>query len=88
MARTAGIAKLRRMMTPGRRLLIRLVQNYGADGAAVRLRLSQTLLERLLSGSVEVPDRVFIRAVDVLLENAPAEPPPLTAPAIKLVTQQ
>jgi hypothetical protein len=55
----------------GRRVLIKVVQQYGADGAAARLGISPTLLGRFLAGLLNVPDSLLIRAIDLLPEDAP-----------------
>jgi hypothetical protein len=59
----------------GRRVLIKVVQQYGADGAAARLGINPTLLGRFLAGLMQVPDSLLIRAIDLLPEDAPSGPP-------------
>lgn len=64
-------------MTPastGRRVLIKVVQHYGADGAAARLNIPPTLLGRFLAGLMNVPDALLVRAIDLLPEDAPSVP--------------
>ncbi len=58
----------------GRRVLIKVVQQYGADGAASRLGINPTLLGRFLAGLMQVPDSLLIRAIDLLPEDAPSGP--------------
>jgi hypothetical protein len=60
----------------GRRVLIKVVQQYGPHGAAARLGISPTLLDRLLTGLTNVPDSLLIRAIDLLPEDAPSVPGP------------
>jgi hypothetical protein len=60
----------------GRRVLIKVVQQYGADGAAARLGISPTLLGRFLAGLMVVPDSLLIRAIDLLPEDEPPVLPP------------
>jgi hypothetical protein len=54
----------------GRRVLIKVVQQYGADGAAARLGITSTLLGRFLAGLMNVPDSLLMRAIDLLPEEA------------------
>ncbi|HKO48496.1 MAG TPA: hypothetical protein VJV79_12280 [Polyangiaceae bacterium] len=56
----------------GRRLLLKLVQEFGAEGAAARLSITSTLLSRFLAGSIQVPDPLLVRAIDVLPNRAPS----------------
>ena len=60
----------------GRRVLIKVVQQYGANGAAARLGITPTLLGRFLAGLMNVPDSLLIRAIDLLPEDAPSVPGP------------
>jgi hypothetical protein len=60
----------------GRRVLIKVVQHYGADGAAARLNIPPTLLGRFLAGLMNVPDSLLVRAIDLLPEDAPPVPGP------------
>jgi len=60
----------------GRRVLIKVVQQYGADGAAARLGITPTLLGRFLAGLMQVPDPLLMRAIDLLPEDAPSVPAP------------
>jgi hypothetical protein len=60
----------------GRRLLIKVVQQYGADDAAARLGITSTLLGRFLAGLMNVPDSLLIRAIDLLPEDGPSVPGP------------
>ena len=62
--------------TTGRRVLIKVVQQYGADGAAARLGITATLLGRFLTGLVVVPDSLLVRAIDLLPEDEPSVPAP------------
>jgi hypothetical protein len=67
------------MASTGARVLSKLVQAYGLEGVAVRLGIGTSLLERLLAGTVAVPDRLFVLAVDLLLDvhsSLPVGPPP------------
>ncbi len=62
-------------------MLIKVVQQYGPHGAAARLDISPTLLDRFLTGLMNVPDSLLIRAIDLLPEDAPSVPgPSLEAP--------
>jgi hypothetical protein len=58
----------------GRRVLIKVVQQYGPHGAAARLGISPTLLDRFLTGLMNVPDSLLMRAIDLLPEDAPSDP--------------
>jgi len=60
----------------GRLVLIKVVQQYGAEGAAARLGINQTLLSRFLAGLMNVPDALLIRAIDLLPEDEPSAPTP------------
>jgi hypothetical protein len=59
----------------GRRVLVKIVAKLGgAEAAAERLQIGPSLLRRFLSGSLDVPDVVLLRAVDCLHENPTAVP--------------
>jgi hypothetical protein len=60
----------------GRRVLIKVVQQYGPHGAAARLGISPTLLDRFLTGRTNVPDSLLMRAIDLLPEDARSGPAP------------
>lgn len=67
----------------GRRVLAKIVAKLGgAEAAAERLQIGPSLLRRFVSGSLDVPDVVLLRAVDCLHENptdVPGAPPISTA---------
>jgi hypothetical protein len=71
----------------GRRVLIKVVQQYGPRGAAARLGISPTLLDRFLTGLMNVPDSLLMRAIDLLPEDEPpfrsAQDSPSNIPPIK-----
>jgi hypothetical protein len=58
----------------GRRVLLKVVQQYGTNDAAARLGITPTLLGRFLAGLMNVPDSLLIRAIDLLPEDAPSVP--------------
>jgi hypothetical protein len=72
-----------RESTPGRRILVEIIAKLGgAEAAAERLQIAPSLLRRFLTGSLDVPDVVLLRAVDCLHENStdvPGTPPMSTA---------
>lgn len=51
-----------------------LVGGYAALGA--RLGVPKALVERWAAGRSALPERVFLRVVDILLENGAAPKPP------------
>jgi hypothetical protein len=71
----------------GRRVLIKVVQQYGPHGAAARLGISPTLLDRFLTGLMNVPDSLLMRAIDLLPEDElpfrSAQDSPSNIPPIK-----
>jgi hypothetical protein len=67
--------------TTGRRILIKVVRQYGPDGAAARLGITPTLLSRLLAGLMTVPDSLLMRAIDLLPEDAPSLPTSMEVPS-------
>jgi DNA-binding transcriptional regulator YdaS (Cro superfamily) len=55
--------------TVGRSVLQRLERKVGGSNAlAERLGVRPTLLRRFLAGTLEVPDSVLVRALDLLAE--------------------
>ena len=62
--------------TSARRILIKVVQQYGANGAAARLSVSPAVLGRLLAGLTAVPDSLLMRAIDLLPEAEQPIPAP------------
>jgi hypothetical protein len=55
--------------TVGRSVLQRLERKVGGSNAlAERLGVRPTLLRRFLAGTLEVPDAVLVRALDLLAE--------------------
>lgn len=74
--------------TTGRRVLIKVVQQYGTKDAAARLGITPTLLGRFLAGLMVVPDSLLVRAIDLLPEDessvpAPSQDSPSEIPPIK-----
>ena len=55
-------------------MLIKVVEQYGPHGAAARLGISPTLLDRFLAGLMNVPDSLLMAAIDLLPEDAPSLP--------------
>ena len=75
MLNTTGVDSI----TLGQAVLQRVVAKLG-DAAAPQLGLTHAALALFLMGKVPVPDRVLLRAVDVVLEQLQNIPPPRTAP--------
>jgi hypothetical protein len=63
--------------TPPRLLRAACQVAGGAAAFSERLGISETMLERFMSGTFPVPDRVLLAAVDVMLQEREAR---LTAP--------
>ena len=64
------------MSTVGQEVLARLVAKLGGpDQAAARLGITDTLMRHLLSGVLQVPDAIMLKAVDVWLGDIPTQPP-------------
>lgn len=45
------------------------------ERAAARLGVSATLLQRFLSGTLSLPDQLLLKAMDLMVDAAPVEPP-------------
>ena len=59
------------MPTTGQTALVKLASQLGADAAAERLGISPSLMRRFLTNTLEVPDAVLLRAVDLIAEDTP-----------------
>lgn len=63
------------------RLLKAASEIAGGDRAlAERLGVSEALLGKFLADSLQLPDPVLLRAVDIILADRQAAPPPLVPP--------
>ena len=59
--------------TLGQGVLSRLVRNLGGvRGAARKLDIPEDLLERYLDGKRAIPERIWLRAVDMLMADLTA----------------
>lgn len=58
------------MPTMAQRVLARLVSKLGERGAVSYLDISETLLKAYLEGLRPVPDRIWLRAVDAISDEA------------------
>lgn len=57
----------------GRRVLARAAAMMGgAEQLAAHLKISHRVLQHYLVGTEPVPDALFLRAIDVILDNTPA----------------
>ena len=57
----------------GRRVLARAAAKLGGiEPLAERLGISQRLLQYYISGREPVPDSLFLRAIDIILDDVPA----------------
>jgi hypothetical protein len=57
-------------------VLARVVEKLGGvEKAAVRLGISATLLDRILRGTIPLPDQLLLKAVDLLNDGVPVETP-------------
>jgi len=69
------------MQDQGRQVLARVVEKLGSvEHAAARLGVSATLLQRFLSGTIPLPDQLLLKAMDLVVDGAPAETPALGQP--------
>ena len=69
------------MQNQGQQVLARVVEKLGSvDRAAARLGVSVTLLQRLLSGTVPLPDQLLLKAMDLMVDGAPVETPAVAQP--------
>ena len=67
------------MIDTSRKVLAHAAVQIGVAELAERLQVSQRALHEYLTGSVLIPDELFLRAVDVIVERLP-EPPGANAP--------
>jgi hypothetical protein len=63
-----------------RRVLAHAAAQVGVAALAERLLISERLLHHYLTGHELIPDELFLRAVDVIIEQLPAPKPPASAP--------
>jgi hypothetical protein len=62
------------VQTAARKVLARAAAHLGGvRPLSSRLRISELLLQRFITGERPVPDELFLRAVDVVLEHLPEE---------------
>lgn len=65
--------------SPGRRVLVKIIARLGgAEAASERLQIAPSLLGRFLTGALDVPDAVLLRAVDCLHEADGFGTPPMS----------
>jgi hypothetical protein len=62
-----------------RRVLAHAAAQIGIPALAARLQISERILHHYLTGHSLIPDEVFLRAVDVIIEQPPAPKPPASA---------
>jgi hypothetical protein len=71
------------MQNQGQQVLARVVEKLGSvERAAARLGVSATLLQRFLSGTISLPDQLLLKAMDLVVDGAPAETPALAQPQV------
>ena len=77
----AGCAILRLMAShdTSRKVLAHAAAQVGVAALAERLQISERVLHHFLTGHVLIPDELFLRAVDVIIEQLPAPKPPASA---------
>jgi hypothetical protein len=63
-----------------RKVLAHAAAQIGLEALAARLRISSRTLHEYLTGSALIPDDVFLRAVDVIVERLPERPNPSARP--------
>ena len=63
-----------------RKVLAHAAAQIGVEALAERLQISTRTLHEYLTGGALVPDDVFLRAVDVIVERLPEVANPSTAP--------
>jgi hypothetical protein len=63
-----------------RKVLAHAAAQIGVGALAERLQISTRTLHEYLTGGALVPDDVFLRAVDVIVERLPELPNPNAAP--------
>ena len=69
------------MQSQGQQVLARVVEKLGSvEHAAARLDISATLLQRLLSGTVPLPDQILLKAMDLVVDGVPVETPAVAQP--------
>lgn len=64
--------------TIGQRVLERAAEKLGEPRLAALLQISIANLRAFVAGSKGVPDSVLLRAIDIVLDQAPATKPPMT----------
>ena len=62
-----------------RKVLAHAAAQVGVAVLAERLRISERLLHHYLTGHDLIPDELFLRAVDVIIEQLPAPKAPSSA---------
>jgi hypothetical protein len=67
--------------TPARLLRAACQVAGGTTGLSERLGVSETMLERFMSGTFPVPDRVLLAAVDLMLQERETRLPGASAGA-------
>lgn len=66
-----------------RKVLAHAAAQVGVAALAERLQISERLLHHYLTGHELIPDELFLRAVDVIIEQLPAPKPPASAQLTK-----
>ena len=62
-----------------RKVLAHAAAQVGVAALAERLQISERLLHHYLTGHELIPDVLFLRAVDVIIEQLPTPKPPASA---------
>jgi hypothetical protein len=62
-----------------RKVLAHAAAQVGVAALAERLQISERVLHHYLTGHELIPDELFLRAVDVIIEQLPAPKPPASA---------
>jgi hypothetical protein len=62
-----------------RKVLAHAAAQVGVAALAGRLQISERMLRHYLTGQELIPDELFLRAVDVIIEQLPAPKPPASA---------
>jgi hypothetical protein len=55
-----------------RRVLLAAVDRAGVDEVVLKLRISRVMLRQYLTSDLPLPEPLFLRAVDIVLDGLPA----------------
>ena len=61
--------------------MVKVANRLGVEPTAKLLGVRSSLLMRFIEGLSPVPDRILLKAVDLILDDATPEIPPLAPPA-------